>query len=129
MMPWGQGEPGSTVSLLQATALGGGYGWELAKVTLSLVVVCVVAVLLLRALRRVTAGKTGPGHHLELLQRCPLSPRQTLWLVRAGSRVLVLGATDHRIDTLAELDPAELDSVDLNQVPSGEQGADSGEPT
>ena len=51
-----------------------------------------------------------PAEALEVLGRRVLDPRQSIYLVRLGSRILVLGATPAGLSTLSEItDPAEVD--------------------
>jgi flagellar biogenesis protein FliO len=56
-------------------------------------------------------GRPGlPGEALEVLGRRILDPRQSIYLVRLGSRILVLGATPAGLSTLSEItDPVEVD--------------------
>ncbi|MBW3543311.1 MAG: flagellar biosynthetic protein FliO [Planctomycetes bacterium] len=51
-----------------------------------------------------------PTEALELLGRRPIDARQNLYLVRLGSRMLVLGSSAEGLTTLAEItDPVEVD--------------------
>lgn len=51
-----------------------------------------------------------PAEALEVLGRRVLDPRQSIYLVRLGSRILVLGATPAGLSTLSEItDPVEVD--------------------
>lgn len=95
-----------------------GYGWALVKVLLSLVLVSVAVVLLLRLMRRYLRGDGGGGGALEVVERLPLAPRQAVWLVRVGTRWLLLGATDQAVTRLAELRPEDLPELDLSTAPS-----------
>jgi flagellar protein FliO/FliZ len=86
-----------------------GYGWALLKVTLALALVCLLAYVALRLLRRLSGlgGGAGSGA-LRIIERCPLSPRQTLWLVEVAGRYFLLGATDQQVTRLAELEPGTI---------------------
>ena len=87
---------------------GGGYGWYLAQTLLALLVVCALAYTVLRwGVRRLYGGATGGGR-VRVLERVPLDPRRTLYLVEVGGKVLLLGAGDGAMTTLAEIDPATL---------------------
>ncbi len=102
-----------TALTVAAGGTTGAYGWALFKVTVALVVICVLAYLLVRAAQ----GKVGRlggagGGQLRVLDRYPLSPRQALWLVEVGGRVFLLGAGEGGISRLAELDPEELPVID-----------------
>ena len=66
------------------------------------------------------------GSLVQVVHRQPLSRSSAVSVVTVGSRVLVLGTTEHQISVLTELDPDEL-TTDLVLVP-GEDDED-GEPT
>ncbi|MBI5876865.1 MAG: flagellar biosynthetic protein FliO [Chloroflexi bacterium] len=61
----------------------------------------------LKTLRRRTATLTGAGNSMQLIETVALTPQRTLHVVAIGDRRLVLGATDHQISLLTELDPPE----------------------
>ncbi len=68
----------------------------------------VIGLLLLLArvsARRFRGSGDAPVH---VLHRQPLSRTTSVAVVTVGQRVLVLGATEHRVSVLAELDPEEL---------------------
>ncbi|KAA3648375.1 MAG: flagellar biosynthetic protein FliO [Chloroflexi bacterium] len=54
-----------------------------------------------------------PDKQVRLLESTRLSPRQGLHLVQAGTRVLLIGATDNSLSTLAEIDQSELSDPQL----------------
>jgi flagellar biogenesis protein FliO len=68
--------------------------------------VVALAVLILYAARRFGMGRAGGP--LELVGRLPLDGRRTVYLVRVGRRVLVLGAGDQALTSLAELSADEV---------------------
>ena len=65
-----------------------------------------LAVLVLYAARRFGMGRAGGP--LELIGRLPLDGRRAVYLVRIGKRVLVLGAGDQALTSLAELSSEEV---------------------
>lgn len=80
------------------------------RMWLPLAFVLVVIVALAWAARRMfpRMGRSGGGDAITVLSRCTLSPKQSLCLVRLGQRVVLLGLTPDRINTLAEIsDPDE----------------------
>lgn len=81
-----------------------GYGAALAQTLLTLVAVCALAWWALRWGARRGLG----GGRVEVLDRTPLDARSTLFVVRIGKRVLVLGAGPQSVTTLAELRDDEL---------------------
>lgn len=51
-----------------------------------------------------------PRDAVDVLGRRPLDPRTTLWLVRLGSKILVLGVSPTGVENLSEVsDPVEVD--------------------
>jgi flagellar biosynthetic protein FliO len=85
-----------------------GYGAALAQTLITLVAVCALAWWALRwGARRGLGGALGGGR-VEVLDRTPLDARSTLFVVRIGKRVLVLGAGPQSVNTLAELRDDEL---------------------
>jgi flagellar biogenesis protein FliO len=62
----------------------------------------------------------GPGenrHRLRLMETLRLSPKQAVHLVRADSRVLLLGATDQAISVLSEWPDDEApDAVSFEEL-------------
>jgi flagellar biogenesis protein FliO len=64
-----------------------------------------------------------PREAAEVLGRCRIESRQSLYLVRLGSRILVLGSGGGELTTLSEItDPAEVDLISA-QCRSGGGGA------
>ena len=57
--------------------------------------------------------RTRAGAPLRVVHRQALSRSSAVTVVEVGSRVLVLGSTEHQINLLAELDPEELEDPDL----------------
>jgi len=52
-------------------------------------------------------GATGGGR-IRVVERVPLEPRKTLYLLEAGEKYLLVGATDHEIRVLAEFTRDQL---------------------
>ena len=96
---------------------GNNRGWagELAAIVIALAVVLAAVYLLLRVLRRFfpsLAPAADPAAAVKPLARFHLAPRQTLHLVRCGSRLLLLGATSASINHIATIDDAaEIDLI------------------
>jgi flagellar biogenesis protein FliO len=92
-----------------------GYLTALLQMVGALLLVCVLAYVVLRGLRRV-AGRRGPTGSVRVLERCPLSPRHSLWVVEIGERCLLLGSSDSPGGPLTRL--AELDRAALGEAPT-----------
>lgn len=94
---------------LQATDLPGGYGIALLQTVLALAAVCVLAWVVLRwSAKRGIGG----GRRVKVLERVPLDARRSLYLVKIGDRVLLLGGGDGAAPSLL----AELTEGDLPEL-------------
>lgn len=84
-------------------------------ITLKLAAVLALAYVALAALKRYTTGKASQrGTLLEVLDSTMLAPNRAVYIVRAGSKRLVLGVTQTQITALAELPegaPLSLDTL------------------
>lgn len=83
----------------------------MAELTIRLVASLAVVVGLMLLLARLVGKRYGAraGAPVQVLHRQPLSRSSAVAVVTVGSRVLVIGTTDHQVSLLAELDPDELD--------------------
>lgn len=99
------------------------------ELTLRLVFSLAVVVGLLLLLARLGARRFRGGRDalVQVVHRQPLSRSSSVSVVTVGSRVLVLGTTEHQVSVLTELDPEEL-VTDLS-VPDDLAGLDGGDPT
>jgi len=98
------------------------------ELTVRLIASLAVVVGLLLLLAKVTGRRMRgrSGSLVQVVHRQPLSRSSAVAVVTVGTRVLVLGTTEHQVSVLTELDPDEL-AADLVLVP-GEVDED-GEPT
>lgn len=78
----------------------------LGRVTISLVVVVLIALVVARLARR--AGVRGPGVGLRVVDRVGLTREASLAVVQVGGSALVLGVTAHSVSVLSTLDAAAL---------------------
>ena len=76
------------------------------RLVLSLSLVLGLMLLLARVVSRRTRGRR--GDLVRVLHRQPLSRGSSVSVVSVGSRVLVLGTTEHQVQVLTELEPGEL---------------------
>lgn len=83
----------------------------MAELTIRLVASLAVVVGLMLLLARFVGKRYGAraGAPVQVLHRQPLSRSSAVAVVTVGTRVLVIGTTDHQVSLLAELDPDELD--------------------
>lgn len=96
-----------TVPATDVTAMD--FTWLFLKMLLMLGVVTVLAVLVLKyavphfgIMKRLTRSK-----YFNVIGRCPLDPRKSLYLVETGGRYFVLGVADHGVNLIAELSEKE----------------------
>jgi flagellar protein FliO/FliZ len=89
------------------------------ELTVRLVVSLTIVVGLLMLLARFGARRFRgqAGAMVRVLHRQPLSRTSAVAVVTVGSRVLVLGTTEHQVSILTELEPEELDLV-VEDVPA-----------
>lgn len=77
------------------------------RLVFSLAVVLGLLLLLARFSSRRLRG--GSDSLVRVLHRQPISRHNAVTVVSVGSRVLVLGTTEHEVRVLTELDPSELE--------------------
>ncbi len=108
-----------------ATALGApadplGSGGALVGVILKLGLVIVLIYASLYLLRRWQGGPLAARlKQVAVLETTRLSPRQALHLVRAGSQVFLIGATDQSVTVLAEVEPTPETAAAPQAAPVG----------
>src|SRR3954452_6977084 len=78
------------------------------RLIVSLAIVVGLLLLLARFGARRFRGQSGAL--VRLVHRQPLSRTSSVAVVTVGSRVLVLGTTEHQVSILTELEPEELES-------------------
>jgi flagellar protein FliO/FliZ len=89
--------------------LEAGYGASLLQALLVLLAVSILAWVVLRWVNRRGFGLGFSRGHVRVLERVPLDSRRSLYLVRVGDRVLLIGAGEGAAPrVLAKLDPSEL---------------------
>jgi flagellar biogenesis protein FliO len=94
----------------------------LARVTLSLLVVVLLAVIGARLARRTVLR--GHGRNLQVLERLPLSREASLAVVSVAGRGLVLGVTAQGVRVLSELDGETLARAYPEPAPGAAAGPD-----
>ena len=91
-----------------AAELSTGFGASLWQMTLALVVVCALAAVVLWLLRRRMPGATGP---LRVVARLVLDGRHTLYVIDVAGRMLLVGAGEGGLSTLAELSAEQAAAI------------------
>jgi flagellar protein FliO/FliZ len=95
----------------RAAELPTGYGAALLQTLLALAAVCILAWVVLRWAAQRGLGLSRGGRHVRVIDQVALDARRTLWLVRVGGRVLLIGAGDQSCPALlATLDEKELEA-------------------
>ena len=77
------------------------------RLVFSLAVVIGLLLLIARISSRRFRGQS--GSMVRVLHRQPISRHNAVTVVSVGSRILVLGTTEHEVRVLTELDPSELE--------------------
>jgi len=89
--------------------------WVLVKMLFFLLLVCVLAVVVLRFLMPRVSGYRGQtGELFEIISRFPLEARKTLYLVRVGQEYHLLGVGEHNINFLAKIEKHEVEEAMKN---------------
>lgn len=109
------------------------YGSYVLETFVTLLLVCVVAVVVLYGARRFGIGRArGP---IELVGQLPLDARRAIYLVRVGAQVIVVGASEAGLARLGEVSEKDLPKEDkANGTPFKDvlaklRGGASSEPT
>jgi flagellar protein FliO/FliZ len=88
----------------------------------SLAVVVGLLLLLARLASRRFTGRAGAP--IQVVHRQQLSRGSAVAVVAVGSRVLLVGTTDHQVSLLTELDPEELTDLDASPVEPADTAGD-----
>lgn len=88
-------------------------GWTLVRTALVLgIVVSLIYLTLNVGLRKLLGIKPATSHGLvTVLERVTLDQKRALFVVRAGSEVLLLGGSDANLELITKLDPAEVERL------------------
>src|SRR3954452_4606118 len=92
------------------------------RLVVSLAIVVGLLLLLVRFGGRKFRGQAGAL--VRVVHRQPLSRTSSVAVITVGSRVLVLGTTEHQVSILTELEPEELESDTLELEIEAEPEAD-----
>jgi len=86
------------------------FTWLFIKMLLVLVIICILAVLILKyVVPRTGLMRAGQkGRYFTVLGRYQLEVRKALYLVEVGGRYLVIGSAEHGITKVAELTEKEV---------------------
>lgn len=87
------------------------FTWLFLKMLFLLGAVCVAAVLILKYLVPTKLQTRWKGHNdmLKPLARLPLSPKSQLWVVQAGKRYFMIGASDAGVQLMSELNESDIE--------------------
>ena len=101
----------------QVTAIGSQAG-QFLEVMAALGLVLGLAYLVLKfGLARMTGFKPVAGGPLELVARFPLEPRKTLYIVKAGTELVLIGSSEAQLQLLAGLSQDNAASI-LAELPA-----------
>ena len=94
----------------------GSYAGYLLETFLTLGVVCGVAFVVLYGARRMGVGR--PHGPIELIGQLPLDARRSVYLVKLGEQVIVVGVAEGGMTKLGEFAAADLPPVPPRQPPT-----------
>ena len=101
------------VTFADSAAVATNYGVALLQAVLALVAVCLLAWVALRWAAKLGVGRSSKSGKIEVLERVGLDARRSLYLVRVGERVLLLGVGDGAAPVLLkELEPESTSTED-----------------
>ena len=95
-------------------------GWTLVRTALVLgIVVSLIYLTLNIGLRKLLGIKPPTSRGLvTLLERVPLDQKRSLFLIRAGSEVLLLGGSDASLQLITKLDASEVEKLQQHRPPA-----------
>lgn len=98
----------------------GPYASYIVQTLVTLIAVCALSYAILYGARRLGVGR--PRGPIDLVGMLPLEARRSIYLVRVGSQVIVVGASEAGFSKLGELPSADLPELLVRA--SGRPGAD-----
>lgn len=95
---------------VEVSTLPAGYGVYLFQTILALAAVCLLAYVALRfGLKRLYGvGRGGERNILRVVERLPLDPRRSLYLVEVAGRYVLLGTSESGVSFLTEVDSEQV---------------------
>ena len=97
------------------------------ETVLLLAAVCLLAYVVIRFLHRRLYGPRGnglAGHgRLEVVDRLVVGPRRSIQVVRAGSKVLLIGVSDNQISLIDELNSEDWPAEGSDETTNAVRGA------
>lgn len=91
------------------------YGGYVIETFVTLLAVCALAAVVLWSARRAGLGR--PGGPIELVGRLPLEARRSIYLVKVGAQVFVVGVGEGGITKLGEMPADTLPPAESLRVP------------
>ncbi len=98
-----------------------GYGLYLLQTLLALGAVCVLGYVVLRWGAKRLYGVGRPGQRMRLIERMPLDPRRSLYLIEVAGRQLLVGSTEQGVTLLTEVSPDGPELVEMKVSVSAEE--------
>ncbi len=87
------------------------FTWMFIKVILVLGFVCLAAFSVIKyLLPKASFVRRGKNSEIEIVERFSLEPKKNLYILKVGSKFLLLGASDSSLNSLMELDKKDLSS-------------------
>lgn len=94
----------------------GVYASYIVETFVTLLAVCAIAFVVLYGARRLGVGR--PRGPVQLLGHLPLEARRSVYLVKVGTQVMVVGASEAGLVKLGELASSELEADDVAGAPA-----------
>jgi len=85
------------------------FTWMFVKVIIVLAFVCVVAFAVIKyVIPKASFVKRGQDSQIELVERFALEPRKSLYILKVGTRFLLVGTSENSLSPLMELGRKDL---------------------
>jgi flagellar protein FliO/FliZ len=94
----------------------GAYGGYIVQTFVTLLAVCAIAFVLLYGARRLGIGR--PRGPISLVGQLPLDARRSIYLVKVGDQVIVVGASEAGFTKLGEMAAGELPAEAAADAPA-----------
>lgn len=110
--------------MFEVPALSTNMWLDYTKMLLVLIGICLLAFVGVKVLLPKLTGFVSPAsQHIQVFAKCPLEPRKTLYLVRAGKTVVLLASSADAVQFMSTLNPEDFDEIPVPAQANVESGS------
>lgn len=85
------------------------FGWLFLKTVAAMVLIIGLAILFIRyVMPRLQVGQLRSGKNIQIIERSGLEPKKGLYIIRVGSKLALVGTTEHAIGKIFDLEESDL---------------------